>query len=87
MKTQLFSLAALCVVFFPAACAPNADTPALAAPSEAVLQNEILWDSYGVPHVYGEDEQAVFYGYGWAQAQSHGDVIFRLYGEAPGHAS
>ncbi len=84
MKTQLFSLAALCVVFFPAACAPNADTPALAAPSEAVLQNEILWDSYGVPHVYGEDEQAVFYGYGWAQAQSHGDVIFRLYGEARG---
>lgn len=48
------------------------------------IRNEILWDTYGVPHVYGKDEAAVFYGYGYAQAQSHADEILRLYGEARG---
>lgn len=48
----------------------------------APLKNEILWDRYGVPHVYGKDAAAVFYGYGYAQAQSHADEILRLYGES-----
>lgn len=43
---------------------------------------EILWDTYGVPHIYGKDAPATFYGYGWAQAHSHGDLVLRLYGVA-----
>jgi len=43
---------------------------------------EILWDRFGVPHIYGEDEAAVFYGFGWAQAHSHADIVLRLYGQA-----
>ena len=50
-------------------------------------RGEILWDSYGVPHVYGRDEAAVFYGFGWAQAQNHGDIVLHLYGEARGRAA
>jgi acyl-homoserine-lactone acylase len=46
--------------------------------------DEILWDRYGVPHIYGHDAATVFYGYGYAQAQSHGNRILRLYGEARG---
>ena len=46
------------------------------------VKNEILWDTYGVPHVYGKGTAAVFYGYGYAQAQSHADEILRLYGES-----
>jgi acyl-homoserine lactone acylase PvdQ len=57
----------------------GAQSPARRA---AVLKNEILWDKYGVPHIYGKDAAAVFYGYGYAQARSHGDEIFRLYGES-----
>lgn len=49
--------------------------------------NEILWDRYGVPHVYGRDMESVFYGYGWAQARSHADRILRLYGEARGRGA
>ncbi len=49
--------------------------------------NEILWDRYGVPHVYGQDATAVFYGFGWAQARSHADRILRLYGEARGRGA
>ncbi|MEM9377802.1 MAG: penicillin acylase family protein [Pseudomonadota bacterium] len=43
---------------------------------------EILWDSYGVPHIYGADAPSTFFGYGWAQTHSHGDLLLRLYGEA-----
>jgi len=50
-------------------------------------RGEILWDSYGVPHIYGKDEAAIFYGFGWAQAQNHGDVVIHLYGEARGRAA
>ncbi|MEM6555445.1 MAG: acylase [Pseudomonadota bacterium] len=43
---------------------------------------EILWDEYGVPHIYGDRPEDVFYGYGWAQMRSHGDLLLELYGEA-----
>lgn len=60
-----------------------APKPAAFAPAKPV-KNEILWDTYGVPHIYGKDAKAVFYGYGYAQAQSHANTILRLYGEARG---
>jgi acyl-homoserine-lactone acylase len=54
----------------------------------STLKNtEILWDDYGVPHVYGVDTQGAFQAFGWAQAQSHGDLILRLYGQARGRAA
>jgi acyl-homoserine-lactone acylase len=66
-----------------AGCGPNsADNAPGPATEAAPEKNEILWDTYGVPHVYGTDAAAVFYGYGYAQALSHGDEIFRLYGES-----
>lgn len=48
---------------------------------------EILWDTYGVPHIYGKDNRSAFYGFGWAQMQSHGDLLLRLYGQARGRAA
>lgn len=58
--------------------------PASAAPGP---RGEILWDSYGVPHIYGRDEAGAFYGFGYATAQNHGDIVLRLYGEARGRAA
>jgi acyl-homoserine-lactone acylase len=55
--------------------------------SSTPATNEILWDRYGVPHIYGRDAAAVFYGYGYAQAQSHANEILRLYGEARGRGA
>ena len=40
-----------------------------------------------MPHVYGTSAAAVFYGYGYAQAQSHADEILRLYGESRGRGA
>jgi acyl-homoserine-lactone acylase len=48
---------------------------------------EILWDRYGVPHVFAPDLDAAMYAFGWAQMQSHGDLMLRLYGQARGRGA
>jgi acyl-homoserine-lactone acylase len=48
---------------------------------------EILWDTYGIPHVYAKDTKSLFRAFGWAQMQSHGNLILRLYGQARGRAA
>ena len=58
-----------------------ADSPA--APHSA----EILWDKWGVPHISAKDTKSLFYAFGWAQAESHGDLLLRLYGESRGRAA
>lgn len=62
----------------------------LAAPassSAAPSHGEILFDSFGVPHVYGKTEAGMFYGFGYATLQNHGDVVLKLYGEARGRGA
>lgn len=53
-------------------------------PSE---RTEILWDTWGVPHIYGRNAEELFYAFGWAQMHSHGDLVLRLYGQARGRAA
>lgn len=53
----------------------------------AVGGAELLWDSYGVPHIYAPDDQQLGYGFGWAQMQAHANLILQLYGEARGRAA
>jgi acyl-homoserine-lactone acylase len=48
---------------------------------------EILWDAYGVPHIYAHDNASLFRAFGYAQMQSHGDLILKLYGQARGRAA
>ncbi|MBD2439560.1 acylase [Nostoc sp. FACHB-110] len=48
---------------------------------------EILWDTYGIPHIYGNNAQGAFQAFGWAQMQSHGNLLLRLYGQARGKAA
>ena len=50
--------------------------------SHPVLAGEILWDKHGVPHIYGSSDAEMFEGFGYAQAQSHGNLLIRLYGES-----
>jgi acyl-homoserine-lactone acylase len=63
-------------------CSVNA--PASLAPS---TRAEILWDSYGVPHIYAHDRRELAHAFGWAQMQNHGDLLLRLYAQARGRAS
>lgn len=55
--------------------------------SYPLKSTEILWDSYGVPHIYGKDTRSAFYAFGSAQMQSHGNLLLRLYGQARGRAA
>lgn len=48
---------------------------------------EILWDTWGVPHIFAEDRVAMTYAFGWAQMRSHADLLLRLYGRARGRAA
>jgi acyl-homoserine-lactone acylase len=51
------------------------------------LSAEVLWDRYGVPHVYAATEADLFYGFGWSQMKSHGDLVLKLYAEGRGRAA
>ena len=50
-------------------------------------QSEILWDEWGVPHIYASNNEELFYSFGWAQMKSHGNTILKLYGNSRGRAS
>ena len=56
--------------------------------AKAQQQNaEILWDTYGVPHIYAEDGSSLYKAFGWAQMHNHADLILRLYGESRGKSA
>jgi acyl-homoserine-lactone acylase len=59
----------------------------LLATAPLAQQAEILWDDHGVPHIYADETEDLFYGFGWAQMESHGEVMLRLYGLASGRAA
>ncbi|MEL6826691.1 MAG: acylase [Pseudomonadota bacterium] len=71
-------IALVLTALFLSACS-SVSTPPDPEPSPTA---EILWDDYGVPHIYAARAEDVFYGYGWAQMRSHGDLLLELYGEA-----
>ncbi len=50
-------------------------------------KTEILWDTYGVPHVYGKTNADMYYGMGWAQMHNHANLVLQLYGQARGRAA
>ncbi len=58
--------------------------PVFGAPD---YNGEILFDRYGVPHIYGADEASMFYGFGYATVKNHGDLVLKLYGQARGRAA
>ena len=75
-----------------AACgSPPPPTPPVPTDTIAVAigdpDAEILWDTWGVPHIFARDANSLFHAFGWAQARSHGDLLLRLYGEARGRAA
>ena len=44
---------------------------------EAQAQNsktEILWDNFGVPHIYAKNAQEMYYAFGWAQMNNHANL-------------
>lgn len=79
--------AGLLLVVLLAACARVGGSAHPAAGPNAPAVTEILWDTYGVPHIYARTDEELFRAFGWAQAHNHGDLLLHLYGEARGRAA
>ena len=60
---------------------------AIASQAAAAGKAEILWDKFGVPHIFAETREAMFYAHGRAQMQNQANLLLRLYGESRGRAA
>ena len=56
----------------------------LAAATTPVKGTEILWDTWGIAHVFAPDHPSLFYAYGYAQMEAHSELLLRLYAQARG---
>lgn len=57
------------------------------APSATATGTEILWDRYGVPHIFAPDHPSLFRAYGYAQMEAHAELLVRLYAQARGRGA
>ena len=58
--------------------------PAFCAGDPLAKQVTIYRDTYGVPHIVGDTEEATFFGYGYAQAEDHLERMMVQYRDAQG---
>lgn len=49
--------------------------------------SEILWDTFGVPHVFAKTTPDMFYLFGYAEVEAHGDLLLRTIGGSRGRAA
>lgn len=49
--------------------------------------SEIIWDPYGVPHIYAGSTEEMYYAFGWTQMHNHGNLLMQLYAQARGRAA
>jgi acyl-homoserine-lactone acylase len=55
--------------------------------TEASTQAEILWDTWGVPHIFAKDMNSAGRALGWAQMQNHGNRLLHVIARARGRAA
>ncbi len=49
--------------------------------------SEILWDKFGVPHVFAKSVPDMFYLFGYAELEAHGDLLLRTMGGSRGRGA
>jgi acyl-homoserine-lactone acylase len=59
----------------------------ISLPCFAAAKTEILWDQFGVPHIFAANREQMFYAHGWAQTRNQANLLLRLYGESRGRAA
>src|SRR5947209_18679062 len=50
-------------------------------------KTDIVWDTYGVPHIFAPTREAMFYAHGWAQMRNQANLLLLLYGQSRGRAA
>jgi acyl-homoserine-lactone acylase len=85
-RLAVFTASLTVALAFPLFAAPAANDTA--APAYTPQKGtEILWDKYGIPHIYAKSTPDLFFCYGYVQAEAHGDLLLRIYGESRGRAA
>jgi len=64
---------------------PSADSTE--QPNAVKSRAEILWDEFGIPHIYGPDLPTVVRGYGYAQMENHAELILQNIALARGQSA
>ncbi len=49
--------------------------------------SEILWDKFGVPHVFAKSTTDMFYCFGYAETAAHGDLLLHVIGGSRGRGA
>ena len=75
-------LAAIFLLSFPAR--PAAQTP---PPYRPYKGSAILWDTFGVPHIFAKSVPDMFYLFGYAEVEAHGDILLRVLGGSRGRGA
>ncbi|HEY2150405.1 MAG TPA: penicillin acylase family protein [Vicinamibacterales bacterium] len=73
-----------------AACAIAAflcSSSGMAAAPAATDRTEILWDRFGVAHIFATSRDDMFRAHGWAQMEAQANLLLHLYGESRGRAA
>ena len=81
LTAALSAAAALCALTLPPLITPLGAEKALA--DRVVIRR----DSFGVPHITGETEAAVAFGFGYAQAEDHAAEMAKRFLAARGEAA
>lgn len=58
-----------------------------AAPYHPKKGSEILWDKFGVPHVFAKTVPDMFYLFGYAELEAHGDMLLHTLGGSRGRGA
>ncbi|KCV73190.1 hypothetical protein H696_00733 [Fonticula alba] len=82
LSLLLVLLLALLGVF----CRPAAGLTNRTRPLDQI-DAEIIWDSWGVPHIFANSTKDLSFAYGYAQARDHGQEVIRFIATARGRAS
>jgi acyl-homoserine-lactone acylase len=91
MLTRLYIIGGLLLYWGAITETLAAGTDASTDPTEKAnavkSEAEILWDEFGIPHIYGPDLVTVVRGYGYAQMENHAELILQNIALARGRAA
>ncbi|MBI3682192.1 MAG: acylase [Acidobacteria bacterium] len=59
----------------------------VAISSLAAEKADILWDRWGIAHIFARDVASMGAAFGYAQAKAHGDLLLQLYGQSRGRGA
>jgi len=78
-RTRFLAAVALALLFM--------SGPARLAAAPPAKGTEILWDTWGIAHVFAPDHPSLFFAYGYAQMEAHSELLVRLYAQARGRGA